>query len=675
MINFIFGVHNHQPIGQSPQILEAAYQKAYKPFLEALTQYPNLKVNFHISGSLLEWLVNIHPEYIETLKRLIRENRVEVLTSGFYEPILTLIPKADSIAQIRLYSQYLKKVFCLKSLPAGLWLTERIWEHNLIRILTAVGIKWTLLDDTNFHQYQEKGIEFGFDGERVLQFPGYFLTEDEGDVLLLFPISKRLRYYIPFYEVSKTFRFFEALNRIAGSPLLTLFDDGEKFGLWPGTYEHCYEKGWLPQFFSSLAQSDFIKTVLISEYLKPNPLPLERVYIDYGSYDEMGEWVLSPKVYQEFRALKTTSHLIKGGYFRNFLTKYPEANLIHKRMLFISKKIKLLHFDQKKQKVKEAQKELFKGQTNDIYWHGIFGGLYLPHLREGVYSHLVSADRILSKNQGLSYFDFDACGSKEFILDNDDLFIVVSPKLGGSILILDLKKYGINLFNILSRREESYHIKIKNEISKIKDTFEEEVKSIHLTDRKLTNGKPLIYDPYPRFALLDHFLSLETSPADFENNRFKEIYNFTLTERSLTKSPMKRGLIRLTLPVEKPHFSKILSWDKPGLKISYQFAKFSNENPFRFGVEFGFGPLINDASGIKEQVSEFKIERRVKDKKIDIFLSSKNMFDVWYFPLETVTSSEKGFEKIYQGTVVLISWIVNNPFAHQKLDFDLNWEF
>ena len=36
---------------------------------------------------------------------------------------------------------------------------------------------------------------------------------------------------------------------------------------------------------------------------------------------------------------------------------------------------------------------LYRSQCNDAYWHGVFGGLYLNHLREAAYSNLLRAER------------------------------------------------------------------------------------------------------------------------------------------------------------------------------------------------------------------------------------------------------------------------------------------
>ncbi len=70
---------------------------------------------------------------------------------------------------------------------------------------------------------------------------------------------------------------------------------------------------------------------------------------------------------------------LRGGFFRDFFRKYPEVEPLHKRMIMVSEAVRAAGASA------EAVRDLYKGQCNDPYWHGVFGGLYLPHLREAAY--------------------------------------------------------------------------------------------------------------------------------------------------------------------------------------------------------------------------------------------------------------------------------------------------
>jgi len=100
-IYFSLGLHNHQPVGNFDFVIERAYQMCYKPLIEFFYNYPKFPFNVHFSGYLLLWLENNHPEYFQILKALSEREQVEILSGGFYEPILPIIPDKDKILQIK----------------------------------------------------------------------------------------------------------------------------------------------------------------------------------------------------------------------------------------------------------------------------------------------------------------------------------------------------------------------------------------------------------------------------------------------------------------------------------------------------------------------------------------------------------------------------------------------
>ena len=108
-VQFIFGIHLHQPVGNFDWVFEDAFQKSYKPFIDILKQYPSIAIVIHVSGSLLEWLEENHPEYLDDLAKLVAERDIEILSAGFYEPILAVIPDHDKIGQIKKLNKYIKK--------------------------------------------------------------------------------------------------------------------------------------------------------------------------------------------------------------------------------------------------------------------------------------------------------------------------------------------------------------------------------------------------------------------------------------------------------------------------------------------------------------------------------------------------------------------------------------
>ena len=108
-VQFIFGIHLHQPVGNFDWVFEDAFQKSYKPFIDVLKKYPSISLVIHISGSLLEWLDDNHPDYLDEIAELVEKRNIEILSAGFYEPILAVIPDHDKLGQIIKLNKYINK--------------------------------------------------------------------------------------------------------------------------------------------------------------------------------------------------------------------------------------------------------------------------------------------------------------------------------------------------------------------------------------------------------------------------------------------------------------------------------------------------------------------------------------------------------------------------------------
>jgi len=558
-LKFAFAIHNHQPIGNFEHVFEYAYTQSYLPFLEVLERHPHFKISLHFSGILLEWISDHYPETMEKIKVLVEKNQVEMMTGGYYEPILCSIPDWDKIGQIQKLSEFIRKEF--NTDPVGMWLAERVWEPHLPKPISEAGVKYTIVDDSHFK----------YSGLTEEELWGYFITEEQGYILNLFSSSKFLRYSIPFREPEEIIKYFRKIASEDGNNLIVYGDDGEKFGLWPETYKHCYEDRWIERFLEEIEKNrDWIELIHLKDALKILK-PRGRVYLPTASYQEMSQWSLPAKAFQEYEEFEHIlkekdlyerfGNFVRGGFWRNFLTKYPEANNMHKKMLRISEKIRKIERSEihriernKIQKTKElvlsrAKDELWKGQCNCPYWHGVFGGLYLPHLRSAIYQHLIQAEKVvdelahptgstgsLQAKDWIDHqvLDFDKDGQDELLVHTPILGLYFSLSSGGSLFELDFKPKSINLLDTLTRREEGYHKKLRCFASLSMTQKDEQsdgsigVASIH--DQVLTKEegleKYLTYDWYRRTSLIDHFLGEHTKLEDFSTCQYPEQGDF-----------------------------------------------------------------------------------------------------------------------------------------------------
>jgi alpha-amylase len=547
-------------------------------------------------------------------------------------------------------------------------------------------VEFTIIDDFHFRTA----------GFLPSQLTGYFMTEDQGYTLGLFPIPEKLRYAIPFHEPNETLAYLSQYENRNNPAVICYADDGEKFGLWPKTHEHCYQDKWLEHFLQSLSNADWIKTVSFSEIID-RVKPAGKAYIPSGSYREMTEWVLSGEtamIYEDYKQRRPATEftLNPGGFWRNFFVKYPEINLMYSRMMQVSQSTSTL-LSKAPAKLAEALQHLYQGQSNDAYWHGVFGGFYLPHLRHAVYSHLIAAEETLRKllpagkkpkkdGTALAVADLDFDGSPEIRYANNELDCYFKPGQGGALYEFDIIGKRFNPLSTIMRRPESYHRKIleaqaQNAVSN--------VATIHDLVISKTKGLEnlLYYDNYPRQSCLDHFIAPDTSADNFAKCHYTEEGDFLQGEYK-TSIPINQAFIRLSRDgfirqTEKTYPARVnkqiaFAPDNPlALIIDYEVTNTGSEQfEALFAVEFNLSMLAgnahdrfyysgqNDNLGSLISQSEAQAEKifGIKDlyQKLEISFESSKPTKWWYFPVQTVSQSEGGFELVYQSSVILPGW-------------------
>jgi alpha-amylase/alpha-mannosidase (GH57 family) len=695
-------LHNHQPVGNFPWVFQQVYAEAYLPMLAALERHPAVRLSLHYTGSLLDWLVEAHPEFIERVAALVERKQVEIVGGGYYEPILPSIPDADRLAQIRRLTEHLQHHFGAQ--PTGMWIAERVWEPSLPGTIRQAGIEWTILDDIHF-----KNV--GLDDEDLY---GYYATEDQSSPLKIFATSKALRYTIPWRPVHETIETLRSLATLKGERFIVMGDDGEKFGSWPETGQYCWgedgRSGWVEEFFTALEQnSAWLHTIPLGDYASQHPA-LGRIYIPTSSYIEMTEWALPPqkaylfgKLQHQLEAEQQEKILqfMRGGFWRNFLVRYSEVNNQHKKMLRIHERVYQAGAEEASGLV-----HLLKAQSNDTYWHGLFGGIYMAHVRSAIYHHLIKAenlaDRQLHPNghwQHYEFTDFDRDTQQELIIESDQQNIYIDPQRGGSIFEWDIRRSAHNLTSVMTRRLESYHQILREyeqERRRAARTSQSDLKgkdgpgSPHTTVRTKEEGldQYLVIDRYRRNSLLEHFLPFGLPLENFAQMRYDELGDFIdqpyaadvkLEEHGITVTMTRNGQIQrpgalspIPLLLEKRLF---MPKGKEKLFIRYTIQNLGQSQlQTSFASEWNFNllggggneqayyqveghQLANqhfDSSGSVPQVREFHIGNTWLQQDLGFKLSQETT--LWHFSIETVTGSEAGFERTHQGSCIALLW-------------------
>lgn len=678
-------LHNHQPIGNFDHVFEQAYQDSYLPFLDVFSRYDPLRIALHTSGPLMEWLDQRHPDYLDRLAELVATGRIEVVGGAFHEPILAMIPARDRLGQIRSYTRWLENRLGAK--VRGMWMPERVWEQSFTRDLADAGIEYTVLDD--FH-FKNAGVE---DSELA----GYYLTEDEGRVVTVFPGSEQLRYLIPFGTPEKNIEYFAQVANEHPNSLLVFGDDGEKFGTWPETNRHCYRDGWLEQFFSALIENrDWIRVTTPSEALD-NMSPLGKIYLPDSSYREMTEWALPVGQQQELEEVSRSlrddprwqrlRRFVRGGFWRNFKVKYPEADEMYARMMMVSRRLaELQATGATSDTLLQARDELYRGQCNCSYWHGAFGGIYLPHLRNAVYRHLIRADGLLDHASGRDGAwieavadDFDFNARREVRLANDRLVALLSPARGGQLYELDVRTIGHNLLATLARRPEAYHEKVLRG----ENQGGGDCASIHdrVVFKQAGLNERVQYDDHPRKSLIDLFYDAGATLDDVAACRARQAGDFA---QSRYEARVRRNPNRIQVQLSREgrvddvpvKITKGVTLDAGSsvLEIAYLLENLPKDRPLHFAVELNFAGLpagaddryFRDTDGNRMGQLGQRLELTdvaglgLTDEwlGIDLNLTPNRPTRFWTFPIETVSQSEGGFELLHQSVAVLPHWLV-----------------
>lgn len=658
-VKLLFGVHAHQPAGNFSKVVRDARDRCYGPFFEVLERHPEFRFAMHVSGWLLDFLAREFPDDIRRLRTMIARGQLEVFGGGDTEPILASLSEADRRGQIGAMNERLKRTLQIR--PRGAWLAERVWEATVVPSLVSRGIRYVAVDD--FH--------FLCAGQEPGSLHGYFSTEEGGKRLDLFPISETLRYRIPFAPVSDTVAYIESLPE---SGAAIYFDDIEKFGIWPETHEWVYGRRWLEDFIEAVARSSKIETTRYDDF---HAAYTSRgvVYLPTVSYAEMGEWTLPPAGAERFSQLVERAKregtigvdksLIRGGHWRNFFSRYPESNWMHKRVSEASRRFHALPSSKRREAMR---RDLHLAQANDAYWHGLFGGIYLPHLRRQVYSSLARLEAKLDRAAPRPRFevaDIDLDGRDEVILANRSMIAIVRPNVDGCVCELTHYKLAHNFADTFARRAEHYHDRMRSGEAHGSSGAPA---SIHdrVGFRTQIGEDELAVDADRRAMFVDHWTPAEGAPLRASYGMYE----------SRGSRLVMAGLARPSAgPAGNFLVDKHVELDGDDLMVGYRLssgdsgagtwsvtldiAMPSCDGPGGMYVVDGTAAAGFDTIVTCGGASVIELRDSELGGSLEIEASPRANIDAW--PLYTASQSEGGFEKIMQTAVVRLAWPVEVP--------------
>ncbi|MBF0503422.1 MAG: DUF1925 domain-containing protein, partial [Candidatus Riflebacteria bacterium] len=431
-LDFALVLHAHQPCSNHESVISEVISLAYRPVLMKLFVTPELRLTLHLSGSLIDALLQIDPPLIELIRQMVERRQIELLGGAYHEALLPLIPSVDRREQLKTLAEHIRSTFNV--FPRGAWLAERLWQPSLPADLHAAGVEFTVIDESGF-------LRIGF-AEEELTHP--FLTEDEGKRVILIPASRAGPYLLPFADVSSIRNaIVERARRFPGT-LWTFADDLEKFGAWPGTAARVHDGGWLNDFFELLTDTSMpVRTVTLSEalFLHPAKGP---AYLPTTSYPDFLRAALPPNRRHE----KDLT-----GHVGNFMVRYPEVNLLHKRMQAASAAVHSLP-----KPPRSILDLVWQSQTSCAYWHSWFGGAYFPHQRLAARAAASLAETQALSRKGDSLIrsdliDYDMCGEDEALITCPHEWLLVKPR-GGIAIAWEDRATGFDRLGCMQMQEE-----------------------------------------------------------------------------------------------------------------------------------------------------------------------------------------------------------------------------
>ncbi len=619
-INFIFIIHFHQPAGQLDWVVERVYDNCYRLLLDVFRDYPDIKVTIHISGPLLLTMMESYREWLDDIAKLYDYGSIEFLAGSLGEAILPIIPLEDRYYQVREYIRVFDRYFGFK--PRGLWLPERVWEPNIVEPLARNGIEYVVVDDSILYRSGRSGDDSLY----------AWVTEDSGYMVKMLFIDTSLRYILPWRSHEEVFNYMMSRGDESGSRYLLWGSDAEKFGEWR---DREWARWWLDNFFQMLRdKKGLVETLHPSEYLEIYGVR-GLIYPQPGSYDKMLEW--------------------SGGYFRNFLVKYRESNNMHKKMLWVRRKLREAGVSP------DTWRLYHLAQCNDAYWHGLFGGIYLTHLRQAVYEYLIRAERIAEEsmeyyrgsNRVIKRVDFDYDGSMEIIVETPLLNAYIKPNDGGTLFELDYKEEGYehNLLNTMTRYYEPY-----------------------------LEGTGFNPDWYRRVAAREHLWAPYATLYDWVNNTpFIDWSDLALSGYSSRVGENGEVVLRRIAyyyprgrkPIELFIEKRIIVGDRePSIRIEYRLEnqgdgvvdgilgleyciapkmprEKSREGFIGYSVDGIDKPYSEAWSGVTEKIT-------VKSPVFhDVVLETSSSTEYWVSPLNMPTRTEKGILQNFEGIAIM----------------------
>lgn len=420
-INLSIAFHlNDAPYLKSHEI-ERMTKTFFGNILELMEETALDKVNIYLSGRFLEALRKVNGAILAGVLDRTKSGQMEWLGGGFYDPVFPIIPKESQDLQIKKHLELVDKILGVR--PRGFVLPSYVWETECIDLLSRNGFEFTCLKQ---YQLQDSLWRYGTD-------KGFWTLEDRGQVVKVLSSSQQLaRHFVD----GQYKRFVDHLDEMADATSFAQLDLPflrQKKGR--------FEESWF----------DHLKKLL--KRIKQSELELSFKTLSSHLDEQIsgGAIHLLPSV---GKSLGLKEH---QATCRDLLILQPECNFIHKKMIHLHREINRFE----NQKIKQELMELLL-PTQSLYYYrnsAKAGGVRHLEDRQDIHTRLIHIEdklRRYSEVEGVQVeiVDFFGNGSKEVMLGNDKLGVVVEHRRGGVLRSFDYRPARLNLINSYMQSEK-----------------------------------------------------------------------------------------------------------------------------------------------------------------------------------------------------------------------------
>jgi len=171
MMKLALLLHLYQPVTQSEEVFRKVYAESYAPLLKKIARTKDFSISIDLPLSLLEQMDRYgYSAWISDVKELVRLEKIEIVGSAAYHPLLSKLPKNFIEKQVILneygMGYYFGDLQNLEGEPAillrnvvGFFPPELSVNERILSVLDSLGYKWMIIDETSIPydlNYQHK---------------------------------------------------------------------------------------------------------------------------------------------------------------------------------------------------------------------------------------------------------------------------------------------------------------------------------------------------------------------------------------------------------------------------------------------------------------------------------------------------------------------------------------